>query len=164
LLQVLGITIWGVGNIPCDIHRWIENDEDVASIIHTTQHGYAKKVQMAWDAKHWEWESNRATWATESKRLMQWWIFMSPRWSWQVCLQHSFVYYYLLVWFVVFKLVDYEKCLWFWLQGTSKEDFAAAVVRLQMEHHHVYTHQLIPNAKSVVATAYRQTHGIIHWG
>jgi hypothetical protein len=47
LLQVLGITIWGVGNIPCDIHRWIENDEDVASIIHTTQHAYAKKVQMA---------------------------------------------------------------------------------------------------------------------
>jgi hypothetical protein len=47
LLQVLGIPIWGVGNIPCDIHRWIENDEDVASIIHTARHGYAQKVQMA---------------------------------------------------------------------------------------------------------------------
>jgi len=36
LLQVLGITIWGVGSIPCDIHRWIENDEDVTCTIHTT--------------------------------------------------------------------------------------------------------------------------------
>jgi len=36
LLQVLGITIWCVGSIPCDIHRWIENDEDVTCIIHTT--------------------------------------------------------------------------------------------------------------------------------
>jgi hypothetical protein len=52
--------------------------------------------------------------------------------------------------------------LWCRLRGTSKEDFAAAVVHLQMEHHHVYTHQLIANAERVVATAYCQTHGIIH--
>ncbi len=47
------------------------------------------------------------------------------------------------------------------LRGTSKEDFVAVVVHLQMEHHHVYTHQLIANVERV-ATAYRQTHGIIH--
>jgi hypothetical protein len=51
--------------------------------------------------------------------------------------------------------------LWFRLRGTSKEDYAAAVVHLQMEHHHVYTHQLIANAERV-GTAYCQTHGIIH--
>jgi hypothetical protein len=51
--------------------------------------------------------------------------------------------------------------LWCRLRGTSKEDFATAVVRLQMEHHHVYTHQLIANAERV-PTAYRQTHGIIY--
>jgi hypothetical protein len=33
----LGITIWGVGNIPCDIHRWIQNDEDVVSQPHFGQ-------------------------------------------------------------------------------------------------------------------------------
>ncbi len=45
--------------------------------------------------------------------------------------------------------------LWFRLRGTSKEDYAAAVVHLQMEHHHVYTHQLIANAERV-GTAYCQ--------
>jgi hypothetical protein len=51
--------------------------------------------------------------------------------------------------------------LWFRLQGTSKEDFVAAIVHLQMEHHHVHTHQLIANAERV-GTTYCQTHGIIH--
>jgi hypothetical protein len=49
--------------------------------------------------------------------------------------------------------------LWCRLRGTSKEDFAVAVVCLQMEHHHVYTHQLIANVERV-AIAYSQTHGI----
>jgi hypothetical protein len=41
LLQVLGLNVWGVGNVPQNAASWMEKDEDLQDMIQSTRSTYA---------------------------------------------------------------------------------------------------------------------------
>jgi hypothetical protein len=52
LLQMLGISAWGVGNVPRNATSRMEKDEDLQKMIRSTRFVYAQRLKMAWDAKN----------------------------------------------------------------------------------------------------------------
>jgi len=48
ILQLLGMTTWGVEAIHLNVHGKLECDEDLALVIRTTPTRYAKVLKGAW--------------------------------------------------------------------------------------------------------------------
>ncbi len=48
ILQLFGMTTWGVGAMPLNMQAKLEHDEDLALVIQKTQTKYAKALKGAW--------------------------------------------------------------------------------------------------------------------
>ncbi len=57
LLQVLGLTAWGVGSVARNATSRMEKDEDLQEMIRSTRCVYARELKKAWDIKNWDRES-----------------------------------------------------------------------------------------------------------
>jgi hypothetical protein len=51
LLKVLGLNVWGVGNVPRDAASRMEKDEDLQGMIQSTRCVYARQLKTTWDVK-----------------------------------------------------------------------------------------------------------------
>jgi len=60
LLQVLGLTAWGVGSVTRDATSRMEKDEDLQEMIRSTCYVYARQLKKAWDVKNLDRKSNKA--------------------------------------------------------------------------------------------------------
>jgi len=62
---VLGLTTWGVGNVPRDAASRMEKDENLQRIIRSTRYAYARQLKTTWDVKYWDRESNKTSWTKQ---------------------------------------------------------------------------------------------------
>jgi hypothetical protein len=52
ILDLLGMTTWGVGSIPFNVQGHVECYEDLAIVIQATQARYAKAFKGAWNERN----------------------------------------------------------------------------------------------------------------
>ncbi len=70
LLQMLGLNVWGMGNVLRDATSQMEKDENLQEMIRTTHFVYAWWLNMAWDVKNWDWESTKASWTQKLTNVL----------------------------------------------------------------------------------------------
>jgi hypothetical protein len=59
ILQILGMTTWGVGAIFLNVQAKLESNEDLTLVIRMTQAKYAKELKGAWMEHEWKFASNK---------------------------------------------------------------------------------------------------------
>ncbi len=58
---MLGLTTWGVGNVPRDATSRMEKNEDLQEMIRSIRCVYARQLKKAWDVKNWDREFNKVS-------------------------------------------------------------------------------------------------------